>query len=68
MKNLTLECSGIAGTSIVKRGEDLAHIKITLEKVRVFELMQSLIKEVGIKAILDHMTDQQIKNYLEGVK
>lgn len=44
------------------------HIKATLLDVDMFELMQSLIKEAGVEAILDHITDTEIENYLKGTK
>ena len=68
IKLLTIECEQIVCSSTVKRGQDNAHIKITLEDVRTFELMTSLIKEAGVDAILDHISDTQIENYLKGTK
>jgi hypothetical protein len=67
-KTLAIECEQVVCTSPVKRGEDNPHIKMTLEDVRIFELMASLIKEVGVETILDHISDTEIKNYLEGTK
>tara|TARA_R110000823_G_scaffold78797_1_gene179574 strand:+ start:171 stop:296 length:126 start_codon:yes stop_codon:yes gene_type:complete len=41
---------------------------MTLESVRITKLMGSLIKEVGVTVILDHISDIQIENYLKGIK
>ena len=68
IKLLTIECEQIFCSRTVKRGQDAAHIKMTLEDVRTFELMTSLIKEAGVDAILDHISDTQIENYLKGTK
>ena len=68
IKLLTIECEQIVCSSTVKRGQDSAHIKITLEDVRTFELMTSLIKEAGVDAILDHISDTKIESYLKGTK
>jgi len=68
IKTLTIECSEIACTSTVKRGEDTAHIKMTLKDVRVTELMVNIIKEVGVEAVLDHISDLQISNYLKAAR
>lgn len=68
IKTLTVECKIVVCTSAVKRGEDPAHIKMTLEDVHIFELMQTLIKEVGVDVILDHITDEYIENHLKGTK
>ena len=67
-KTLSVQCESISCATTEKRGEDTAHIKMTLEDVRIFELMQSLIKEVGVEVILDHITNTQIENYLKGNK
>ena len=67
-KTLIIECGSIACTSTVNRGEDKAHIKMTLEEVRIFELMQELIKKIGPAAILDCIKDEEIKTYLKGSK
>lgn len=68
IKRLVIECEDVACTSTVKRGQDNAHIKMTLLDVRVSELMTSLIKEAGVEVILDHISDTQIENYLKGTK
>ena len=44
------------------------HLKVALLDVDMFELMQSLIKEAGVEAILDHISDSQIESYLKGTK
>tara|TARA_R110000824_G_scaffold139563_2_gene304736 strand:+ start:1238 stop:1447 length:210 start_codon:yes stop_codon:yes gene_type:complete len=67
-QNLVIECESIVCTSTVKRGQDNAHLKMTLESVRITNLMGSLIKEVGVAVILDHISDIQIENYLRGIK
>jgi len=67
IKRLVIECEDVACTSTVNRGQDNAHIKMTLLDVRVFELMQSLIKEAGAEVILDHLKDSDIENYLKGL-
>lgn len=67
-QNLVIECESIVCTSTVKRGQDNAHLKMTLESVRITKLMGSLIKEVGVTVILDHISDIQIENYLKGIK
>lgn len=67
-KNLVIECENILCTSTVKRGQDNAHIKMTLTDVRIHELMSSLLKEVGAEVILDHISDSKIKSYLKGNK
>lgn len=64
IKTLTVECEEVVCTSTVNRGQDRAHIKMMLKDVRIFELMQSLIKEVGANIILDHISDDQINAYL----
>jgi len=68
IKTLTIECEQIACTSTTKRGEDTAHIKMTIEDVRIFELIASLIKEVGVDVILDQISDLQISNYLKAAR
>ena len=69
MKNsITIECTEITCTSTVKRGEDNAHIKMTLENVRVTELMVSVINEIGVDGVLDHISDLQISNYLKAAR
>lgn len=65
-KNITVECGSIVCTSTVKRGEDNAHIKMTLQDVRIHELMANLIESVGSDVILDHLTDSDIQAYLKG--
>ena len=67
--NITIECTEITCTSTVNRGQDNAHIKMTLEDVRVTELMVNVIKEIGVDAVLDHISDTEIAQYLiTGVK
>jgi hypothetical protein len=66
--NLVIECDNVACTSTVKRGQDDAHIKLTLMDVRIHELMTSLVKEVGVEVILDHISDLQISNYLKAAR
>ena len=66
IKNLTIECEQIVCTSAVKRGEDNSHIKMTLEDVRSFELMTALIEKMGVNEILDHISDDEIRKYLDG--
>ncbi len=68
IKNLVIECEQIVCTSTAKRGEDNAHIKMTLEDVRITELMVNIIKEVGVEAVLDHISDLQISNYLKAAR
>ncbi len=68
IKNLVIECEQIVCTSTTKRGEDNAHIKMTLEDIRTNEVMVNIIKEVGVEAVLDHISDTQISNYLKGTK
>lgn len=68
IERLVIECAGVSCSSTVKRGEDNAHIKMTLLDVRAHELMQSLIKEAGVEVILDHLKDDDIKKYLKGAK
>ena len=68
IKRLVIECEDVACTSTVNRGQDNAHIKMTLLDVRIHELMTSLIKEAGVEVILDHISDTQIENYLKGTK
>lgn len=68
IKTLTIECEQIACTSTTKRGEDAAHIKMTLEGVRATELMFNVISEIGVDEVLDHISDTQIEIYLKGTK
>ena len=68
IKTLSIECEQVVCTSTVKRGEDAAHIEMTLEDVRVTELMVNVIKEVGVSVILDHISDLQISNYLKAAR
>lgn len=42
------------------------HLKVALLDVDMFELMQSLINEAGIEAILDNISDTAIEDYLKG--
>lgn len=68
IKNLVIECEQVVCTSPAKRGEDNPHIKMTLQDVRIFELMDSIIKEVSVEIILDHISDLQISNYLKAAR
>ena len=55
IKLLKIECTGMSYKSSTNgQGESIT--KVVLEDVPVFELMHELIKEVGIKEILDHIT------------
>ena len=62
---LAIECEEIISTSTTKRGQDNAHLRITLSDVRIDELMSALIEKAGVQAILDHISDTKIKNYLK---
>lgn len=68
IKNLVVECEEIVCTSTAKRGEDNAHIKMTLQNVHTTELMVNVIKEVGVDVILDHISDLEISNYLKAAR
>ena len=46
-------------------GQGESVTKVVLEDVPVFELMHELIKEVGIKEILDHITAHDIALYMK---
>jgi hypothetical protein len=68
IKNLVIECEQIVCTSTVKRGEDPAHLKMTLEDVRVDSLMVELVKELDVETVLGYFPDHLIKKYAEGIK
>ena len=48
-----------------KNGQGESITKVVLEDVPKFELMHELMKEVGIKEILDHITDHDIAIYMK---
>ena len=66
MKNKIIKIEG-AGKSYKSstngKGESIT--KVVLEDVPVVELMHELIKEVGIKEILDHITVHDIALYMK---
>ena len=68
INNLTVECEEVVCTSTVKRGQDTAHIKMSLINVHMDELMQQLINEAGVQSILDYLSDTDIEHYLKGTK
>ena len=64
IKLLKIECTGMSYKSSTNgQGESIT--KVVLEDVPVFELMHELIKEVGIKEILDHITAHDIAIYMK---
>ena len=65
IKLLKIECTGMSYKSSTNgQGESIT--KVVLEDVPVFELMHELIKEVGIREILDHITAHDIAIYMSG--
>ena len=68
IKRLVVEIGSVHCIEPVPTTNGAVHIKAALLDVDMFELMQSLKKEAGVEAILDHIADTQIENYLKGTK
>ena len=68
IKRLEVKIGSVHCIEPVPTTNGAVHIKAALLDVDMFELMQSLIKEAGVEAILDHISDSQIESYLKGTK
>ena len=68
IKRLEVKIGSVHCIEPVPTTNGAVHIKAALLDVGMFELMQQLIKEAGVKSILDHMSDTSIENYLKGTK
>ena len=67
-QNLTIECEAVINQGAVKQGDHAPHIKMTLEDVRIDNLLIQLVKNLDIETILDYFPDDLIKSYAEGIK
>ncbi len=63
---LTIECAGVAGISARSDSAGQAFTKVTLEDPNVFELITSLVAQVGYHEILDHIVASDIELYMKG--
>ena len=66
IKILTVECAGVAGISARNDAAGQAFTKVTLENVQVFELITSLVAQLGYHEILDHIVASDIELYMKG--